>query len=213
MQDLTRSAIKASLSSNWEEAIDLNLNILLNNPNDVQALNRLASAYTELGQKTSAKEVYERVLKIDKFNSIALRCIKLLPNKNSVADKVMADEDFIEQLGVTKTVKLTKCAGKEILLALYCKEPLTLSPRARLVSIVRSDGTRIGSLPDDLSLKLGKLIKSSYSYCACVKSATDNNVTIFLREVKRPNRINASASFAPALKLKDLRKRRSRRLK
>ena len=208
MQDIVRSAINASLACNWEEAIDLNLQVLANNPDDIGALNRLARAYTELDQKTSAKEIYQRVLTIDKFNSIALKSLKMLPNKNSVVDKVNIEEDFIEELGITKTVKLTKLASKNILLTLYCKEPLTLKPRARLVSIERSDGARIGSLPDDLSLRIGKLIKASYAYKACIKSATDNTVTIFMREVKRPSRITASPSFAPNLKLKDLRKRR-----
>jgi len=210
MQDLTRSAINASLASNWEEAIDLNLNILLNNPNDINALNRLAKAYTELNQKSSAKEVYKRVLKIDKFNSIALKSLKQLPNKSSIADKIIADEDFIEQLGITKTVKLNRLTSKNTLLTLYCKEPLTLTPRGRLVSVTRQDKTHIGSLPDDLSIKINKLMHSSYSYKACIKSASDNSVSIFIREVKRPNRINASPSFSTILSLKDLRKKRSR---
>lgn len=207
MQDLTQAAIQASLHSNWEEAIDLNIQILHSEPESVAALNRLARAYTELNQKDSAKEVYEKVLKIDKFNPIALKSLRTLPNKNGQSELQLADEDFIEESGVTKAVRLTKLATKEVLLTLTCKQPLHLSPRARLVSVITKDGTYIGSLPDDLSVRLNKLLKLGYSYSACVKSNSENSLTLFLRETKRPNRTTASPTFSPNLKHKELKRK------
>lgn len=206
-QDLTRSAIEASLSCNWEEAIDYNIHLLASDPDNIAALNRLARAYTELNQKSSAKEIYERVLKLDKYNRIALRSLHNLPDKNVNHTTASVKEDFIEEPGTTRCIKLTKLAAKEILLTLTCQEPLSLVPRARLISITRDDNTYIGSLPDDLSLRLQKLLKSGYGYRACVKTATDNSVTLFLRELKRPNRLGVSPSFSPHLKLKELKKR------
>jgi len=207
MQDLTHSAIQASLNCNWEEAIDYNIGILATEPDNISALNRLAKAYTELDQKTSAKDIYEKVLKLDKYNSIALKSLKSLPNKSGATYTKVIDEDFIEEPGITRTVKLTKLASKNILLALVCKEPLKLCPRGRLISLQQSDKTHIGSLPDDLSLRLNRLLKSGYSYQTCVKATSDNQVTIFIRELKRPNRVTAAPSFSRKLKLKTLRKK------
>jgi len=210
MQDLTNSAINASLSCNWEEAIYLNTTILENDPHNIAALNRLARAYTELDQKDSAKEVYEKVLKLDKYNRIAIRSLKALPDKvNGIVNdtQLTSREDFIEEPGKTRSVRLTKPGGKALLLTLTCKQPLELSPRARLISVVSKDNAYIGSLPDDLSLRLHKLIKSGYTYRVCVKTATDNSVTVFIRETKRPNRVTAGPSFSPKLKLKELKKK------
>lgn len=207
MQDLTRLAIKASLACNWEEAIDFNMSILQADPDNIAALNRLARAYTALDQKSSAKEIYQQVLKLDKYNSIALSSLKSLPDKNGHSPTPTASEDFIEEPGLTRTVKLIKLAGKETLLTLSCKEPLTLVPRSRLIAVIRTDQTYIGSLPDDLSVRLLKLIRSGYSYRTCIKHATDNSVTLFLRETKRPNRLTAVPSFSRQLQHKQLKKR------
>lgn len=207
MHKLTHLAIQASLQCNWEQAIDLNTDILASDPTNISALNRLARAYTALEQKTLAKQIYEQVLKLDKFNPIALKSLKALPSKNAHSVVVTTSEDFIEESGITRSTPLTKLAGKETLLTLSCKEPIALSPRSRLISVTRTDKTYVGSLPDDLSLRLRKLINSGYTYQSCIKHATENSVTIFIRETKRPNRVTATASFSRNLKLKTLKKK------
>lgn len=195
MQDLTKKAIEAALNFDWELALDYNLAIVTDNPNNLQALNRLAKSYMELGQKDQAQEIYKRVLDLDKYNPIALKNIKLLPKKNGSA-RTYADEDFIEEPGHTKTVTLIKLAGKEVIASLNCKQTLSLEPKTKLVSITTEDNTYVGSLPDDLSYKIISLVKKGYKYQLCVKSVTNNNLSVFIREVKRPNRITALASFS-----------------
>jgi len=206
MQDLTNKAVQALLDANWEEAVELNSIILQDNPRNIPALNRLGRAYTELDQKDSAFDVYNKVLKLDKFNPIATRCLRLLPDKVGHCDVELSGEDFIDQAGLTKSTSLIKLASKEILLALKYKQVLTLVPRKRLVYILTETSVQLGALPDDLSFKLGKLMKTGYSYAACVKSATDNTLTIFIREIKRPTRLTASPSFAHSLQIKNLKK-------
>lgn len=197
MHQLQDKAIKSALGGDWEAAVEYNLEILSESPQNITALNRLGRAYTELGQKEAAKDAYEQVLKLDKYDTIASKNLKLLPHqKNNLASVELAEEDFIELPGLTKSTGLIKVASRDILLSLVCKQKLVLTPRTRLIAVCTEDKTCIGCLPDDLSLKLQGLIKSGYTYTACLKGASDNTATIFIREVKRPKRVTASPTFS-----------------
>ncbi len=197
MHEIHDKAIQAALHGDWENAVEINLEILETSPHNIAALNRLGKAYTELGQKEAAGDAYAQVLKIDKYDSIATKNLKLLPHqKNGTASIQLSQEDFIELPGITKSVALIKVASRDVLLSLSCKQTLFLVPRTRLIGVLTEDKTCIGCLPDDLSLKLKTLIKSGYSYTACLKGASDNTATIFLRETKRPKRPSAGPSFS-----------------
>jgi tetratricopeptide (TPR) repeat protein len=197
MHDLNDKAIRAALSGDWELAVEFNLEILAETPQNIPALNRLGRAYTELGQKEAASDAYNQVLKIDKYDVIATKNLKLLPHqKSNLAEINLSDENFIELPGLTKSTLLIKVASRDILLSLVCKQKLDLVPRTRLVAVLAEDKTCIGCLPDDLSLKLISLIKSGYTYTSCLKGASDNTATIFIREIKRPKKPSAAPSFS-----------------
>lgn len=198
MTTLIQQAIDASLKCLWDDAIDLNLAILSQNPTDVATLNRLAKCYLELGDKKSAKETYHKVLEYDKYNAVALKNLKTLNLAVATSVNELVREDFIENPGLTKTSTLIKVAGREVLATLSCKQVLILKPKVRLISVVTTRGVYIGTLPDDLSLKLKKLLDIGYEYQVCLKSATDNMASIFIREIKRPNKKNVLPSFNKA---------------
>jgi len=197
MHDLTDQAIQKALQGDWEAAVEINLEILAENKDNIPALNRLGRAYTELGQKEAAGDAYEQVLKIDKYDTIATKNLKLLPHqRNNLSSVVLAKEDFIELPGITKSASLIKVASRDILLSLVCKQCMTLVPRTRLIAIMTDEKVCIGCLPDDLSLKLMGLMKNGYDYSACLKGSSDNTATIFIREIKRPKRPTAGATFS-----------------
>lgn len=203
MHEIQDKAIQAALRGDWETAVEINLEILADAPNNIQALNRLGRAYTELGQKDAASDAYHKVLKIDKYDTIASRNLKLLPHqKNNLSPTEYISEDFIELPGITKSTQLIKVASRDILLSLACKQKLNLIPKTRLVAVTTCSKVCIGCLPDDLSLKLKHLMKAGYEYVACLKGASDNNATIFIRELKRPKRASAGPSFSRANSLK-----------
>jgi tetratricopeptide (TPR) repeat protein len=74
--EFNQSAINEAINCNWDKAIELNLEIIKDEPENVQAKNRLAKAYCETGQFKLAKSVYEEVLKIDPYNGIATKNLK-----------------------------------------------------------------------------------------------------------------------------------------
>lgn len=199
MHELQDKAIRSALTGDWEAAVEFNLEILETSPQNIAALNRLGRAYTELNQKEAAKDAYEQVLKIDKYDTIATKNLKLLPHqKSNMSSVILSEEDFIELPGITKSTILIKVASRDILLSLVCKQKLSLTPRTSLVAITTDDNVCIGCLPDDLSLKLKNLMDDGYEYSACLKGASDNTATIFIREIKRPKRPSAGATFSRA---------------
>jgi tetratricopeptide (TPR) repeat protein len=77
---LPAAAVAAALSQNWKEAIRINTTILKARKDDVDALSRLAFAYSKTGQLTLARKTYEKVLSYDEYNQIAQKNIKKLAN-------------------------------------------------------------------------------------------------------------------------------------
>lgn len=212
MHDKKTQAVQASLRGDWEEAIVLNTEILAEHPGDISTLNRLGLAYSELDQKDLAKEVYTKVLALDKYNSVATRSLKNLSTRPSRVTAPLAAENFIEEPGLTRTAELIKVPGRDTLLALTCKECLSLVPRSRLIALQTSSGTTVGCLPDDLSLHLAKLLKNGYAYSVCVRSVANSSVSVFIRETKRPARITFAPTFSRGVKLhRVLKKARVRR--
>ena len=78
MTALISQAIQTALVGDWQNAIALNEQILQENPNDIDTLNRLAFAYLSVGKPKDAKSLYEKVLSLDMKNPIAIRNLKRL---------------------------------------------------------------------------------------------------------------------------------------
>ncbi len=167
-------------------------------PKDVEALNRMALAYTVLGKSKSAKSTYQKVLEIDPLNSIALKNIKKIKvdSSDNSGDGIIIQVNniFLEETGKTKVVDLINLAQAEILLTLRTGQYVDLSTK-RLKIFISQGKKYIGVLPDDIGKRLIKFIKGGNKYEAYVKSASHQNVTIFIRELKRAAKYKDQPSF------------------
>jgi len=67
----TDQAIQQALTSQWEEAVITNKNILSIYPTEAEAYNRLGKAFSELGQYAEARQAYSQTLKYSPNNTIA----------------------------------------------------------------------------------------------------------------------------------------------
>ena len=74
MIPLKSQAIQTALTGDWQTAIILNLQLLEENPEDIETLNRLAFAYTILGKVKEAKQTYQKVLHLDTQNPKCMVC-------------------------------------------------------------------------------------------------------------------------------------------
>lgn len=195
---ITNQAIQTALQGNWTEAITLNKSLIKENPADIDALNRIALAYTIVGKVKEAKSAYQKVINIDPLNSIALRNLKKLKDKNIVITPVSGNyqinNHFLEQPGKTKVIELINIAQPKVIETLRMGQSLTLSIK-RLKIFAQEQNQYIGVLPDDIAKRLIKFIKAGAIYDAYVKSVNPHRVSIFVKEIKRAKRFKDQPSF------------------
>lgn len=202
MPNLAFEAIEAARENDWLKAAKLNLEILSQNEKDIEALNRLAHAYSELGKISQAKKTYHYVLAIDPYNSIAQKNLKKLNTlkehqiPSSYANTTTSPCIFLEEPGKTRVVTLVNPAPASLLSTLSPGEPVELIFKKHQVSITR-EKTYLGALPDDLAHRLIHLYRVGNKYEANVLSVEGNNLQIFLQETKRGKRLGNHPSFPP----------------
>lgn len=205
-------AIQLALKGNWEQAREINQKILQENPDDIETLNRLAFAYTALGKNKDAGLTYEKVLKLDNQNPIALRNLKRLSgNKKTNSDDnqhiplviSISDTMFIEEHGKTKVIELVNLAPSEIYGTLMIGEMLNLRIKRSKIFVLDGNEKFIGMLPDDIGKRLLKFLSGGNIYHACVKSVSKKGVTIFIKEMKKVTRFKNQPSFLWALEAKN----------
>lgn len=198
----SQKAIKAALNSHWEEALRINRQILRETSQDVDALNRLARAYFELGKVPLAKKYYNLALKFDPYNPIAQKNLKIIkaakkPDgiKKTKIPSIVSPFLFLQEPGKTKVVALLKVAEPAKLSQIYCGMPVNLLIKQRGVTATDEEGNYLGVLPDDLAHNLIRLVKGGNKYSAYVKSVRVNGVSLMIREVKRSGRFKNQPSF------------------
>lgn len=195
--ELTQKAIKLALDGKWQEAVDLNLKICKIKPNDIYALLRLAKAFTNLNNVSSAKKHYRKVLNMDKYNPIAKRNLNRLKNiKDGSLNRSSPPQTtvFLEEPGKTKSLHLVRLADENKLASLEVGELLQLAINPKSIS-VNKDHNHLGKLPDDLAFRLIHLIKKGNKYQAFVRSVEKNKLKIFLKETFRSKHNQQIQSF------------------
>lgn len=199
MNSLQDEAIKSTLAGDWEKAVSLNRTLLQENPQDLEAYNRLAFALNILGKIKDAKNTYQKVLELDPLNQIALRSIKKMASTNGKSHQNgkfnLLNNTFIEEAGKTKIVELVNTAPSQITNALRPGENLVLSIKRLKIFVLSEERKFIGMLPDDIAIRLIRFINSGNIYEAYVKSCSNNHVIIFIRELKRANKFKDQPSF------------------
>ncbi len=201
IDDLEKQAIQAAIKGSWQKAVDLNRQLIKERPKNIAALNRLARAYWELGKINQAQKTYRQVLTIDPYNSIATKNLQRLVKKRKKSKKTVIDYPsnlFLEEPGKTKTIKLIRLASAEVLSELSNGQPVKLEPKKRAISVTSEDKVYLGTVPDDLSLRLIKLIKGGNRYQAFIKAVGRQNLEIFVREIFRSKRFRNLPSFSPS---------------
>lgn len=203
MQNLSQQAISAALSHDWNKAVTLNENILKENDKDTDALNRLAYALTQLGKIVLAKKIYHRTLTVDRFNHIAQKNLDRLSLIKKTSKYISSQlnkpcftpDQFIEEPGKTKTISLKNVAPMSILSRLHIGDFVILFPKKYSVEIRDQNKTYIGALPDDVAFRLIRFLKSGNQYQTCIKNIQKNNISVFIREIKRSKKFVHQPTF------------------
>lgn len=211
---LFKQAINAALDQKWEDAIKLNRRIIKLDPCNIDALNRQAKAYMELGKLNLAKKFYSEALKFDPYNPIASKNLKIIKSfrsngQTSLPHKITEPCDgepgngrtrlspslFLQEPGKTKIVNLLKVAEPQKLSHVYCGMKVLAEVKNRKIIVTDTEREYLGVLPDDVSHCLIRLLKGGNKYELFVKSIKVNGLSVLIREMFRSKRFKNQPSF------------------
>lgn len=203
---LHQQAILAALSAKWDDALKLNKQIIETEPESIDALNRLARAYFEIGNLSESKKNYQKSLNIDPYNQIAFKFLKRIeacgkngksfqPSQNHAQ---IGTDLFIEEPGKTKIVPLLKVAEPQRLSILIPGEIVKMAPKNRGMVVTDQSDKYLGILPDDLARRLLKLMHGGNKYQVLIKTIKPNGVSVLIREMVRSARFKNQPSFIEA---------------
>ena len=194
------SAIQKALENNWEEAADINQKMIVENPSDIDALNRLAYAYARMGKVNLAKKTYKKVLTLDKYDPIALKNLTKIEkldknyeyngNTNSLSPSV-----FLEEPGKTKSVSLINLAPLSVISKLTIGDVVYLNAKKHTVEVRDQNKVYLGALPDDIAFRLVRLINMGNTYNTLIKNVGKNCLSVFIKEIARANKAKFQPSF------------------
>lgn len=197
-KDLAQEAIQQALTGNWKVALELNKKIIDENKEDIDALNRLARAYAELGDLDKAKSTARKVLDIDSFNNIAFKALekwKSIKKAEVYKSDPAKPQLFLEEPGKTRMASLINLGDRGIIAKLDAGDEVKLNTHGHKISVCTKDAKYIGRIHDDLSARIKTLISNGYEYGVWIKSVDNKDVKVFIRETKRPPNYSDIPSF------------------
>src|SRR5438105_10287303 len=157
------------MKNRWDEAAQVNREILEMFPNEVDAYNRLGKALTELGRYAEARDAYAHAVKIDPLNGIATKNLQRLgklategaaaPPPSPVDPRL-----FIEESGKTTMTQLTDVRRGEAAAKLSAGDQLQLGRRGSQVVVTDAAGQEIGRIEPKLEQDLIRLLDTGNQY-------------------------------------------------
>jgi len=201
-QQRSKEAIDLAMQARWQEAVDINKEIVESFPEDVDAYNRLGRAYMELGQYTQAREAYSRTVQLDPYNAIANRNLRRLSDLGESdsaeveTDKV-APHDFIEEKGKAGMVTLYELAPKENRARMVAGDKVYLKVDGSVLAVENSRGNYMGKVESKYTQRLIRLILGGNQYTASVVKSTIDLMTVIVRETYQHPSQAGKLSFPP----------------
>jgi tetratricopeptide (TPR) repeat protein len=198
----SEQAISLAMKNRWEEAAQLNREILDMFPNEVDAYNRLGKALTELGRYAEARDAYGRAVKLDPLNGIATKNLQRLgklaaegaaaPPPSPVDPRL-----FIEESGKTTVTQLTDLRN-EAMAKLSAGDQLQLERRGNQAVVTDGAGHEVGRIEPKLEQDLIRLLEMGNQYSVFVTAANEQAVHVIIRETHRAAAMGNRPSFRPS---------------
>jgi tetratricopeptide (TPR) repeat protein len=201
----SEKAIQLAMQNKWEEAAELNRQILEHFPQDVDTLNRLGKALMELGQYADARDQYAKSTKIDPSNGIAAKNLVRLTKlaEDAVSSPMTAIPHsrpvdpslFIEESGKTAVTELVDVAKYQTIATLTAGDKLDLKVENGAVQVIGPGGSLVGQLEPKIGQRVMRLIAAGNRYSAAITSIDEHHVRIILREEYRDPSMRSRPSF------------------
>lgn len=195
-------AIQLAMQSRWEDAVQVNNAILAIFPNDVDALNRLGKALSEVGRYGDAREAYRRALAVDSTNVIARRNLdrlKALREEDAAPRETARRVDpqlFIEEMGRTGVTTI-KNLSPDLVKRLSAGDAVNLVAQDGVLMVESVDGDVLGPVEPKMGSRLLRLMEGGNRYAAAVASILDGACRIIIKETyQHPSQVG-KPSFPP----------------
>ena len=205
---LADQATAAALEADWPRAADLNQKLIDVSPDDLEARNRLGRALIELGRLDEAKVSFAEVLKIEPFNSIALRgtsrvaALQEHKTKPFTTTTKTQPRLFIEDMGKTGILRLINPAPTHVLAKYSPGAECELREQEGLLAVHARDGELVGFLEPKVGRRLIDLLQTGNQYVAALVSTDPQNPRIAIREIfssaENASRISFPGHHRPA---------------
>ena len=201
-QQRSKEAIDLAMQARWQEAVNVNKDIIENFPEDVDAFNRLGRAYMELGKYAQAKEAYRKSVKLDPYNTIANRNIRRLNDlKESEKTEVETDkvepQQFIEEIGKAGVVALQDLAPKEKRARTVAGDKAVIKVEGSYLVVENGRGEYLGKVEPKRARRLVRLILGGNQYSAVVVKSSADGMTVMVRETYQHPSQAGKLSFPP----------------
>jgi tetratricopeptide (TPR) repeat protein len=201
----SEKAIQLAMQNKWEEAADVNRQILEHFPEDVDTLNRLGKALMELGQYAESRDQYAKATRADPSNGIAAKNlvrltrlaeeaaaspVAVVPNAQRVDPSV-----FIEESGKTAVTDLVDRAPFHSIATLTAGDKLTLRVETGVIRLVGPGDVVVGQLEPKIAQRVMRLVSAGNRYSAAITSIDEQHVRIIIREEYRDPSMRSRPSF------------------
>ena len=206
-REKSKEAIESALDGRWQEAVSINEEILYYFPENTEALNRLGKAYLEVGVYDEARKSFQKVLDLAPHNNIAKRNLSRLSHlsgagSTSPSGRRVVPRLFLEEGGKSGITDLRTIASTELLAKVAGGDGVLLDVHNNTL-IVKSLGEEVlGYVEPRLGSRLVRLIKQGNKYEAAILSASEDRITVIIRETYRNPRFSGAYSF-PATGIDD----------
>ena len=201
-QQRSKEAIDLAMQARWQEAVNVNKEIVKVFSEDVDAYNRLGRAYLELGQYKQALEAYKSAVKLDPYNAIASRNIRRLNDikdtgRAEVETEKVEPQQFIEEIGKAGVVNLNDLAPKEKRALVVAGDRVNLKASGSLLTVESSRGEYVGRVEPKHAQRLARLLRGGNQYSATVIRSTAETMTVMIRETYQHPSQSGKLSFPP----------------
>jgi hypothetical protein len=198
----SKEAIDLAMQAKWQDAVNVNKEILESFPEEVDTLNRLGRAYMELGHYKLSKEAYSKAVKQDPYNAIANRNLRRLNDlKDSGKTEVETDkvepEQFIEEIGKAGVVALSDLAPKEKRARTVAGDKAVLKVEGSSLVVQNGRGEYLGKVESKQGQRLVRLSLGGNKYTALVVRSTAEGMTVMVRETFQHPSQAGKLSFPP----------------
>ncbi len=192
LAELSKLAIKAAFNQNWQEAIEINSQIISLDENNLDAYLRLGLAHLQQQDYSKAKKAYSKVLELDPINKIALDKMKLVKEKKT-EDFIVPDNDsLLKEPGNSIEANLEILTKGITADKFKFDENLILKVNGKTISVHRDDDKQslIDYLPDPIvkgilkaqSLKANLTVKFIGGKDKKIKVLVNSNESVFPSE-------------------------------